>query len=165
MPCPECGAQMSVTAKACPNCAAGPGGKSSAMPMVWIGAVVLVIAAFVWGGVGRPDSAMPVGVIPKGPGLSAEERQKEAEFQLVLVGAKALKARAKNPDAFKLERALLMPSGTICYEYRGTNSFNAVVLEQAAWTDKGGTTDAAAWNKHCAGKSGGKDYSHARAVL
>ncbi len=107
----------------------------------------------------------PVGVIPKGPGLTEEERKKEAEFQLVLVGAKALKARAKNPDAFKLERALLMPSGTVCYEYRGTNSFNAVVLEQAAWTDKGGTTDAAAWNAHCAGKPGGKDYSYARAVL
>jgi len=163
MPCPDCGAQMSVTAKACPNCNAWPGGTSSKMPIVLIGAVVLVIAAFVWGGVGRPDPR-PIGVIPERAAPTAEERRKEAEFQGMLMVAKSLKDRAKNSSSFQLENAMLMADGSMCFEFLAANSFNAMVREQVVVTEAGATKDAAVWNERCAGKQG-KNYTYLRTAL
>lgn len=90
-----------------------------------------------------------------------EKNIKEARFRLGMVYARALKKAMKNPDSFKLEQALRMADGTFCFQYRATNSFNAIVPGQAFVGSKGksGVSDgsgrfASQWNRYCGGKSG-----------
>ena len=67
-----------------------------------------------------------------------------------------------NPDAFKLESALVIDNtGAVCYEYRGQNAFGAIVKGQAALAADGkrfltNTEDGFSrlWNRECAGKPG-----------
>lgn len=88
-----------------------------------------------------------------------EDRQRsvrESRFQEALIYARVLKKSMKNPDSFKLETVIRTPVGIFCYEYRATNSFNAVVPGKAfVGAGKSGTSDsgpsfAGQWNKHCA---------------
>jgi hypothetical protein len=79
----------------------------------------------------------------------------EARFQTAVMYARAIKASMKNPASFELVSAARMESGALCYEYRGTNSFNAVVPNFTVVPPNAKpVSGAAAWNKHCAGKSG-----------
>jgi hypothetical protein len=96
----------------------------------------------------------------------AATAKENAALARAAAGAATLKRAMKNPDSFKLVSALQFPDGSVCYEYRGTNSFNAVITANAvlpATTDallssEGGNRGqfVSAWNKHCAsrGKSG-----------
>lgn len=79
-------------------------------------------------------------------------------------GAVALKKNMKNPASFELVSALRMDDGTICYEYRGTNSFNAVITSFYVLRPKTGSASVADWNRYCAKKSG-IDYSYAREAV
>ena len=96
--------------------------------------------------------------------LSPEEKKAvDKEHAALVVAAEAVKqlrASMRNPDSFKLTKALLMNSGTVCYEFRsqngfgGMNSGHAVLLPTGKFlTDEisGGT---ALWNKECAGITG-----------
>lgn len=101
----------------------------------------------------------------------AAKRQKEEAFQEAVAYAKAIKASLKNPASFELVDAIRTPTGALCYQYRGTNSFNAVVPNYAVIPPGGkgavsGPTDqvATAWNKHCAGQSG-ESMRHVRQAL
>jgi hypothetical protein len=91
---------------------------------------------------------------------AAAKAIQEAEFQHAVSIARALKAGMKNPSSFELGSVARMPSGALCFEYRGTNSFNAVVPGYAIEPPTGKLlagderATAAAWNKHCAGKTG-----------
>lgn len=103
-------------------------------------------------------------VIQATPEQKATKLKKETEFQRVVLGAILLKTRMKNPDSFKLETATMMKSGFICYEYRATNSFNAVVPGTFVVASKVASQEAKDWNKYCAGQSG-TDYTSARQAL
>jgi hypothetical protein len=89
----------------------------------------------------------------------AKKQAREARFREGVVYALALKKGMKNPDSFKLETAVRMPDGVFCFEYRATNSFNAIVPGRAfVGAGKAGTSDDGAtfgplWNRYC-GKSG-----------
>lgn len=99
--------------------------------------------------------------------LAAAETKRKAEederkkisnrrFNEGLLYAKALKKSMKNPDSFKLELVTRTADGIYCYEYRATNSFNAVVPGRAyigagkSGTSDGGAGFASQWNKLCA---------------
>jgi len=68
----------------------------------------------------------------------------------------------KNPASFKLETALVFPGGSTCYEYRATNSFNAVVPGRAVfdmkaeklYSEQDGESFRKAWNSICTKKGG-----------
>lgn len=110
------------------------------------------------------NSPPPPRVNTDSPEQTAAKAKKEAEFQRVVMGAYLLKQRMKNPDSFKLESAAMMADGSICYEYRSTNSFNAVVPGRYVVAPKNSGESAASWNKYCGGKSG-TDYTSARQAL
>lgn len=103
---------------------------------------------------------------------AAEEArlERERQFQRGVLIAKALRQSMKNPAAFQLERALLMPDKTWCLEFRSTNSFNAVVPGQLSAPPGGRalTLDMsggpAQWNRVCAGRTG-DDLSYMRHAL
>lgn len=158
--CRECGAQVSTSAVSCPGC--GAKAKKTGMFTWFVGGLALVgVLSAVISGTGAPSRpAVPV----KSAEQLAEEQAKEAVFQKVVTGARLLKQGSKNPASFQLEKAAVMVDGSICYQYRGTNSFNATVLEQYVVSSKGGSKDASAWNKYCGGKSG-EDFTHAKNAL
>lgn len=89
---------------------------------------------------------------------------KEAQFRTVVAGARWLKQNMHNPASFELVSATMIDDKAICYEYRGTNSFNAIVLNRRVITDNVNSGDRKEWNKHCAGKSG-TDFTHARRAI
>lgn len=152
--CKECKKPISDSAKNCPHCGMEQPKEMSRLKIGFFGLVLL----FVIYGIAnqKPDqSAQP---------KTAAEMQKEREFQQVVRAARQLKAAMKNPASFELVSALMVQGPTICLVYRSTNSFNAVVTERYTLNDKVSATGAAAWNKHCGGKTG-DDYSHARIAL
>jgi hypothetical protein len=85
-----------------------------------------------------------------------------ARLRMSAAGAMALKSAMKDPEAFELRSAIAMPNGASCYEYRGKNSFGAVLPSAAILTSKGkllvqesdGNAFVNAWNKECAGTNG-----------
>lgn len=85
----------------------------------------------------------------------AQKAKDEALWQEAARYARALKQSMKNPDSFKLEAASRTREGFYCFEYRATNSFNAVIPGKAiVGNGKAATTDnkgvfVPLWNKHC----------------
>lgn len=89
---------------------------------------------------------------------AADEKKRvdEERFQTAVRGALALRASMKNPDSFQLGDVLRMPDGSLCYEYRATNSFNAIVpghavISQHRTSVSGNDDFPAQWAKHCNG--------------
>jgi hypothetical protein len=87
-----------------------------------------------------------------------EERKRvqESRFQEGMIYARVLKKSMKNPDSFKLEQTIRTADGFYCFEYRATNSFNAIIPGRAfVGNGKSGTSDmgsqfAPLWNRYCA---------------
>jgi hypothetical protein len=80
---------------------------------------------------------------------------RERRFQEGMIYARVLKKSMKNPDSFKLETVIRNSDGVFCYDYRATNSFNAVIPGHAfVGAGKSGTSDQGAafvplWNRYC----------------
>lgn len=112
--------------------------------------------------------------------MTAEERAAQAQFEeaqrvqkqkdrealgLVLQAVATVKANLKNPASFELVSATLMPDDAVCLVYRGTNSFNAIITEQATAMGAVVSKSSNQWNKYCAGQSG-KDYAgHIQGII
>ena len=84
-----------------------------------------------------------------------------------ILAGQQIKKALKNPKSFNLESFLIFPGGATCYEYRGTNSFNAVVPGQAVFdpkdgailtADRDGNRFVKKWNSLCT-KSCGKEHA------
>jgi hypothetical protein len=162
--CRECGKEVSTEAKACPHCGIknpAPPSRAGNVIKLIIGAVMLafIVKCINTGEEAKNEKA--AAEARKTPEQRAAEAARETEFQNVVARLRALKASTKNPASFELVSATLMNDGTLCAEYRGTNSFNAVVPGQTAITSAGAVVP---WNKHCAGKSG-RDFLFARQAL
>jgi hypothetical protein len=88
------------------------------------------------------------------------KQKSELRFQLAVLGAKALRNSARNPDSFKLSQARLMDDGAACYTYRAQNGFGGMNIGHAVLSPAGTilSEDAAGftrlWNKECRGKTG-----------
>lgn len=98
----------------------------------------------------------------KTPEQRAAEAAETALIKHIVRGAKSLKQMSKNPDSFKLEGAILMSSGAVCYSYRAANSFNAILPGNAVLVEEKLLLSDSGWNKYCAGKTPKKDYSSVR---
>ena len=175
MNCPECGREISTTAKACVGCGAGvkpPKKKSNGM--VWKSLLGAVVTVMILGGIGSTmaEHAEQERIAKLTPAERQAETDKakadadkaqadEAEFQKKAGRARAavvtLRASSKNPDSFKVISATAYPDGAACIEYSATNSFNATLRGSAVLTPKdallveehNGNRFVAAWNKLC----------------
>jgi hypothetical protein len=126
-------------------------------PATW-GCLILLIL----GGVGTYISSKMAGPTPE---PSAEDTKQKTEddkrVNVALVGAGTLKKAMRDPESFKLESAIVMDDGYVCYEYRSKNGFGGytkgfAVLSGDMKTFKSADDEefAAVWRKHCKGKSG-----------
>jgi hypothetical protein len=89
----------------------------------------------------------------------AIQRVKDEQFQEAVRIAIALRESMKNPDSFNLEHVVRTDAGALCYDYRATNSFNAIIPGHAVIAHgKAGVSGEAGfnalWAKNCAGKPG-----------
>lgn len=95
--------------------------------------------------------------------------KEDAEWRMMVLKARLLKQSMKNPESFKLESLLKMADGSLCFSYRATNSFNAIVPGYAVAAGEKLLADGNAgfdqlWAKRCAGKHG-DDFTHARRAI
>lgn len=156
-PCKECQKPVSTSAKACPHCGAEQPKQTSRIALGFAGLVLFFVLYQVFeSNTGTTAATKP----PPTP----EQIQREKEFQQVVSAARSLKAAMKNPASFELVEALFMQGPAICITYRSTNSFNAIVTDNYVVTEKVSSSNADAWNRHCAGKTG-TSYRHARGAL
>lgn len=159
--CKDCKAQISNSAKACPACGAPPPKKTSLLVKLILGIFVIGVLKSAFTENPPPTAAAaPI----ENPAEIAAKKAENAVFRTVLLGAQKIKASTKNPDSFTLTKAFQLENGTLCYEYRGTNSFNATVPGFYTITPNtdGGTT--ALYNKFCAGQTG-RDYTYIKSAL
>jgi RNA polymerase subunit RPABC4/transcription elongation factor Spt4 len=147
--CKECKAKISSDAKACPQC--GYKRRKSSGGWVLLGGIVLVVVLSSW-------------LTPSGKKAAVVDPKKEADFQNVVRVAKWAKNRSKNPASFELTYAGISGSGTVCIEFRATNSFNAVVPGIYVMSNTVSGDTAKLWNDECAGR-GLDDYTYARTAL
>lgn len=160
--CENCGAQMSTVAAKCQRCRKDRPRLHTRV--VWAMALLVGVAS-VWVLWQRDqDAKAKVEAIQqaRSPLQQAAEAaatlRKEREFQLAVRAAKILKASMKNPASFQLTDAVMTDDGVLCFEYRGTNSFNAVVPSYAVIPPGGEPAAgqlrdvAKAWNNHCANR-------------
>lgn len=162
MKCGECGGQVSSEAKACPACGAPPPDvprKTSTLTWVLGGLFGVGVVSAVVNEGDRPPPVAPR--VALSPADQAAETEREARFVKATLLARAIKQGMKNPDSFKLESAFVTDVGAMCFEFRGTNSFNAVVPGSAVVSPDGKKSAqgsdgevAALWNKHCSGARG-----------
>ena len=184
--CKECGAEISTKATACPKCGAKVPKRTSMFTWAVCGVALLVMikctlyteestqkaqaakaqeAASATAARAAMTPAQRVAADKAAAAVESAKAAEELQFQRAAVFLKAIQAAMKNPDSFKLTQAIRTDAGAVCIEYRGTNSFNAVVPSYAVLSPDGkaanGTASATstAWNAHCAHKNG-KDYSH-----
>lgn len=185
--CAECGGPVSSTAKSCPACGAAPKRKTSLLTWVVGGVTLLLVFQCTMRSEERErakseasaaEARRVAAMTPEqrkaadeaAAAAAAEKVKKEAEFQYAVRVAQAIKAGMKNPASFELTSLLRTYDGTLCFEYRGTNSFNAVIPNYAvvpvSGAPVGGSSNdvARAWNKHCANKAG-DDLTYVRRAL
>lgn len=173
--CAECKEKVSSTASVCPHCGSKVKKPKSNRQWIVAGVALLVVGGFVSqknDDIQAEKAAIEAQKTPEQK--IAEEKEKlkaeikkkkdDAEVQRVASYVTVLKKHMKNPDSFNLTSAILMADGSICYEYRATNSFNAVVPEVFVVTKTTASQKASDWNKFCAGKSG-TDYTHIKHFL
>lgn len=118
-----------------------------------------------------PKASVEISPEEKAAQASREEakRKEDAEWRATVLLTRSLKQSMKNPDSFKLEQLLKMTDGSLCYTYRATNSFNAIIPGHAvqsggAFLASGADGFSALWNKKCAKKQG-DDLTHIRMAL
>lgn len=157
--CKECGKDMSSEAKSCPSCGAPPPKTTSTATIVVGGFFTLFVVSWVYN---ATNSASTAGMSKPPP--TPEEVQKEKNFQTVVAGARWIKKNMKNPASFELVSAGMVGNSAACYEYRGKNSFNAVVPNYRVITESVNSGDAKDWNKYCA-KKPMTDFTYARQAL
>lgn len=153
--CKECKAQASDSAKTCPSCGAPVPKATSRLAIFIAGVFGLIVFSTIYRSNSTPAPQTAT---------AATTTTQDEYFKVVLMGAKLLKKSVKNPDSFKLNSAIRTADGTICYEYRATNSFNAVVPGTFTVLPNRGSADEKDWIKHCYGQAG-TDYTYIKSVL
>jgi len=152
--CKDCEKEFSTDAKRCPNCGAKKSSKTSAV--TWFMAIFFGIPFVV--AIARNSS----GVKPAVPAKTAEQKRQDDAAQRALLGSHLLKNSMRDPDSYKLERAIVVDqTGAVCYEYRAKNGFGGVNVGNAVLSRDGKkikTSEmdgfAALWKKECENKTG-----------
>jgi hypothetical protein len=177
--CNECGGQVSTKATACPKCGAvRAGGKGIGCGAVTLGVFVFFLLSYLWtdyqasqkrDDAAAKEAARVAKLTPEQraaeerakAAAAAEKKRRDDAVSRAAVGAQMLKKSMRNPDVFKLESALVMDSGAVCYTYRGQTGFGGMKRGYAALSAdaKRFLTDEmdgfrTLWNRICANKSG-----------
>lgn len=147
--CRECKALISRTAKVCPQC--GAKAKKHSIIGGVIGGIFLFGLLFVLFGKPEPKPAATALTAEEQAAADKERADRDANFEF----ARGLREHMKNPDSFKVVKAV-RGNGGFCVQYRATNAMGATVTE-AVMVPRGGKPTAAS---SCDGMDG-KDVTSA----
>ena len=180
--CRECKKEVSTKAVACPNCGAAQPKKTSFTTWLVAGLFALVAVAAVVANVqinsekeatraaAQAAEFKRISTLTPAQKSAEDEKKKAAEkaakeenekfatrATFALVGAKQLKASAKDPATFEFQSIYLAKDGSACYEYRAKNSFGAILPSSAFMNlagkilvkERDGNKFVNAWNKSC----------------
>jgi predicted nucleic acid-binding Zn-ribbon protein len=180
--CGECKKEVSTEAIACPNCGAKQPKKTSRTTWLIAGLFAFAAGTGVVSQVQRNSEkeatlaaaqsieSKRIAALTPALKLAEEEKKKAAEkatkeenekfatrATFALVGAKQLKASAKDPATFEFQSIYLAKDGSACYEYRAKNSFGAILPSSAFMNlagkifvkERDGNKFVNAWNKSC----------------
>jgi hypothetical protein len=134
-----------------------PAPKKKTTAATW-GCLILLILA----GIGTYISSR-VGAPTPGESAYAKKQQEEDETRVnvALIGAGTLKKAMRDPESFKLESAIIMDDGYVCYAYRSRNGFGgytkgSAVVSADMKTFKSSDNEGfrSIWRKHCEDKRG-----------
>ena len=125
-----------------------------------------VLSLMALGDLARMTKPAPAPSPAEAAEAAAEKARVEREMRRVYGALSVTRASMKNPKAFEVSRADLVPStGAVCMAFHSTNSFNAVVPGRMVLTPSDELRDDdATWRKHCAGKEI-VDYARVAKVL
>lgn len=175
--CKECKTAIAVSAKVCPKCGAAQPKRTKLMTWV-IGAVLLAVtvkctldqqashdrgvakevaAAAQEAAMSPAETASAVAAREAASAAAAvrEQRWQELTARARLAVA-TLRAHANDPESFKVNQVIGLPSGAVCITYRAKNGFGAVMPGAAAVASgaMGVATNAAEVSRLCANRSG-----------
>ena len=174
--CKECGAEISDRAETCPKCGAKVPKRTSRWTWLIGGLMLFVVVRCTWDTEQAKDAkataqarqaasqaAAEAAMTPAQRASAAaareaasaaaalQERKWQAWLALARPAVATLRAAAKDPESFRVEQAIGMDSGAVCFVYRSKNSFAAVVPGTAVALPNGkavalGEADV---RKHC----------------
>lgn len=157
--CKDCGADVSKSAKTCPQCGAKMPAKTSTFTIL----VALLIAFGAYISLTTP-SAPPAPPVQKTSAQLAAEKKEADDFQRAVMALRLVRNNMKNPASFSPTLVGITAAGAICIEYRATNAFNAIVPGRFVVAGTSSGDSAAAWNQHCANKSV-TNFTHAQRAM
>ena len=155
IPCKECKAEISSSAKHCPQCGAKPK-KSTSVATYFVGAIFLfAFAKCSWDQSTR--SAPPAAPVLT-PAQAAKKAEDDAHSSARFVNTSRLLSAIKNslrePDSVIWGDILASEKGdVVCVAYRAKNGFGGMNLEHTVMTTRGISSSGATWNKSCVGKT------------
>lgn len=161
--CKECGKDVSTAAKACPSCGAAPPKKTGLLTWIVGGMVAWGMGSCILSQTAREQNR-PASPPPTAEQLAAKAKE-DADINKALAAARVIKSSTKDPASFQLESFYYFPGGAVCVEFRGKNSFGAVVPGKGVFdggqrilSNADGNKFVALWNEVCT-KAGGQERS------
>lgn len=172
--CKECGAQVSQSAKACPNCGAPPPKRTSLFTWVVGGLFALmVVSCIISTGTNDEKAAVETKRVatltPEQRAAEAAARRAaqerdtktEAAFQVAQRAAHTIRQSANDPKSIEWTELSYADNGAILIEFRGRNAFNAMIKQMAVVTPDGKLAAGSerdslvikTYNQHIAGKT------------
>jgi hypothetical protein len=153
--CPDCRADVSRSAKACPQCGASAkaiikGQPRTSKPIGKAGKIGIGVATAAFIALGAAS------IIPRSaPTPSAADAKEDAQYkqrsEAAVTDAISLKQSLRDPDSLVFEKILSNDDGSVvCVSYHARNGFGGMNRDHAVFAGGPGTTSAASWRKHCA---------------
>jgi len=126
--CKDCKKQFSTDAKVCPDCGAEKPRKTSIFTLfiaIFFGIPIIMAIARA----SSQPSAPEIDMAAKGQ-QEAQDRAERIEVRHLIAETKAA---MRNPDSFRLERALAMSNKTVCLSFRAQNGFGGMNIGAAVF--------------------------------
>ena len=153
--CKECGSKVSTDAKACPSCGAKPPKRTRVGSLVVAGLASALMFSCIYTQ-NEADQKRAAQEAAKTPAQreaeAAAARQAQARVALAKITRQMLAQSVRDPDSLVIESLQVQGEAKhACVQYRAKNGFGGVNREQAVLVGTAFKSDAATWNRLCAG--------------
>jgi hypothetical protein len=153
--CPDCRAEVSRSAKACPQCGASAkaiikGQPKTSKRIGKAGKIGIGVATAAFVALGAA-SIIPRSARAPSAADAKEDMQYKQRSEAAVADGVSLKQSLRDPDSLVFEKILASDDGNVvCVTYRARNGFGGMNRDHAVFNGGPGTTSAAPWRKHCA---------------
>jgi hypothetical protein len=141
--CPDCGKEVSKSAKVCPNC--GRNLENKMEDKIFRVVAVVFFGCMFYAYVSRQESEP----------LKVEDRR----IDIGLSAEVELRYALNDPESLETDKTFIMDDDSVCMYFRAKNGFGGVIRSSAVYANnvlsvEGYQNFNFLWNKHCVGKAG-----------